>query len=181
MRIVGGSLKGRRFSVPNNFPSRPTTDFAKEGLFNVLGHQFDLSNLTVLDLCSGTGNISLEFLSRGVKNVVSVDSNTNCLRFIQKNAESLGVSGRIITVKSDIINFIKQSSDKFDVIFADPPFAFSDYHTLIKSIFEKGLINNNGIFILEHGKQKSFREELNFSFDRNYGNVTFSFFKLKEL
>jgi 16S rRNA (guanine(966)-N(2))-methyltransferase RsmD len=180
MRIVGGTHKGRRISVPNNFPSRPTTDYAKEGLFNVLDHQIDLTNLTVLDLCSGTGNIALEFLSRGVNNVISVDINTNCLRFIQKNAESLLVSDRIKTIKSDIFNYVKQSSDKFDIIFADPPFAFSDYHALIELIFEKGMLVENGIFILEHGKQKTFHEELNYSFFRNYGNVTFSFFKLTE-
>jgi 16S rRNA (guanine(966)-N(2))-methyltransferase RsmD len=88
MRIVGGEFKGRRIAVPSNFPSRPTTDFAKEGLFNVLENQFDLTDMKVLDLCSGTGNISLEFLSRGVEEVTSVDSHTNCLKFVQKNASS---------------------------------------------------------------------------------------------
>jgi 16S rRNA (guanine(966)-N(2))-methyltransferase RsmD len=180
MRIVGGSLKGRRIAVPNNFPSRPTTDFAKEGLFNVLEHQIDLGDLNVLDLCSGTGNISLEFISRGVDKVVSVDNNSNCLRFIQKNAETLLVSNRIKTVKSDILNYLKQSSEEFDIIFADPPFAFQDYKLIIDYVFEKKMLTDNGIFILEHGKQKSFQDELNFSFFRNYGNVTFSFFKLKE-
>ena len=177
MRIVGGEFKGRRIAVPSNFPSRPTTDFAKEGLFNVLENQFDLTDLKILDLCSGTGNISLEFLSRGVGEVTSVDSHTNCLKFVQKNANSLGISDEIITVKSDLISYIKTTNQTFDIIFADPPFNFDKYSEIIKVVFEQDILNENGVLILEHSKQKSFDKEQKFSFFRNYGNVTFSFFK----
>ena len=177
MRIVGGEFKGRRIAVPNNFPSRPTTDFAKEGLFNVLENQFDLSDMKVLDLCSGTGNISLEFLSRGVDEVTSVDSHINCLKFVQKNASSIGILNRIKTVKSDLQSFILNTNQTFDIIFADPPFNFDKYSQIVKTVFERELLNENGILILEHSKQKSFDTEQKFSFFRNYGNVTFSFFK----
>ena len=177
MRIVGGEFKGRRIAVPSNFPSRPTTDFAKEGLFNVLENQFDLTDLKILDLCSGTGNISLEFLSRGVGEVTSVDSHTNCLKFVQKNANSLGISDEIITVKSDLISYIKTTKQTFDIIFADPPFNFDKYSEIIKVVFEQDILNENGVLILEHSKQKLFDKEQKFSFFRNYGNVTFSFFK----
>ena len=177
MRIVGGEFKGRRIAVPSNFPSRPTTDFAKEGLFNVLENQFDLSDMKVLDLCSGTGNISLEFLSRGVKEVTSVDSHTNCLKFVQKNASSLAILNRITTVKSDLQTFILNTNQTFDIIFADPPFNYDKYSQIVKTVFERELLNENGILILEHSKQKSFDTEPKFSFFRNYGNVTFSFFK----
>jgi 16S rRNA (guanine(966)-N(2))-methyltransferase RsmD len=177
MRIVGGEYKGRRIAVPSNFPSRPTTDFAKEGLFNVLENQYDLSDLEVLDLCSGTGNISLEFLSRGVKEVTAVDSHTNCLKFVQKNASSIGIINRITTVKSDLISFVLNTNHTFDIVFADPPFNYDKYNQIVQTVFERNLLNENGILILEHSKQKSFESEPKFSFFRNYGNVTFSFFK----
>jgi 16S rRNA (guanine(966)-N(2))-methyltransferase RsmD len=177
MRIVGGEYKGRRIAVPSNFPSRPTTDFAKEGLFNVLENQYDLSDLEVLDLCSGTGNISLEFLSRGVKEVTAVDSHTNCLKFVQKNASSIGIINKITTVKSDLISFVLNTNHMFDIVFADPPFNYDKYNQIVQTVFERNLLNENGILILEHSKQKSFESEPKFSFFRNYGNVTFSFFK----
>lgn len=177
MRIVGGEFKGRRIAVPSNFPSRPTTDFAKEGLFNVLENQFDLSGLKILDLCSGTGNISLEFLSRGVAEVISVDSHTNCLKFLQKNANSFGIINEINTVKSDLISYINSTNQSFDIIFADPPFNFNKYHEIINIVFNRDLLKVNGVLIVEHSKQKSFDSEQMFSFFRNYGNVTFSFFK----
>lgn len=178
MRIVGGEYKGRRIAVPSNFPSRPTTDFAKEGLFNVLENQVDLSGLKILDLCSGTGNISLEFLSRGIAEVTAVDSHTNCLKFLQKNANSFGIKDQIITVKSDLISFIKSTNQTFDIIFADPPFNFDKYSEIINLVFDRDLLKENGVLIVEHSKQKSFDSEHNFSFFRNYGNVTFSFFKI---
>jgi 16S rRNA (guanine(966)-N(2))-methyltransferase RsmD len=177
MRIVGGEFKGRRIAVPSNFPSRPTTDFAKEGLFNVLEHQFDLTDLKILDLCSGTGNISLEFLSRGVGEVIAVDSHINCLKFVQKNANSLGIINEISTVKSDLISYVRNTNLTFDIIFADPPFNFDKYNEIVEVVYERNLLTEEGILILEHSKQKSFDKEQNFSFFRNYGNVTFSFFK----
>jgi 16S rRNA (guanine(966)-N(2))-methyltransferase RsmD len=177
MRIVGGEFKGRRIAVPSNFPSRPTTDFAKEGLFNVLENQVDLTELKILDLCSGTGNISLEFLSRGVGKVTAVDTHTNCLKFVQKNANSIGITNGIETVKSDLISFIKSTNQTFDIIFADPPFNYDNYSEIVKEVFERNLLHEEGVLILEHSKQKSFATEQKFSFYRNYGNVTFSFFK----
>lgn len=176
MRIISGILKARRFSVPKNFPSRPTTDFAKEGLFNMLEHKIDLYDLNILDLCSGTGNISLEFISREAGYVTAVDSNFNCVRFLKKNAEQFGVDDQLTTVKSDIIQFVERTGDKYDLIFADPPYGFKQYHDLIRLVFERNLLHKNGILIVEHGKETSFAGITQFDFCRNYGNVNFSFF-----
>jgi 16S rRNA (guanine966-N2)-methyltransferase len=177
MRIVGGELRGRRISVPSNFPSRPTTDYAKEGLFNVLENQLDLTNYQVLDLCSGTGNISLEFISRGASKVTCVDIHMNCVKFILKNAQALGIENKIQTRKMDIISYVKSTKDKFDLVFADPPYAYSKYDELILNVFNSTILHSNSYFILEHSKQMSFESKPNFVFYRNYGNVTFSFFK----
>lgn len=177
MRIIGGKFKGRKIAIPTNFPSRPTTDFAKEGLFNILENQVDLTDLKILDLCSGTGNISLEFLSRGSGKVTAVDTHPNCLKFVVKNANSIGITDHIVTVKSDLISYIKSTDQVFDIIFADPPFNYESYDKIVQLIFERNLLDSNGMLILEHSKKRIFDTEQKFAFHRNYGNVTFSFFK----
>ena len=180
MRIIGGYLKGRRFKVPKNFHSRPTTDFAKEGLFNVLDNYFVLENKNVLDLCSGTGNISFEFVSRGAAKVTCVDSNYSSFRFIKQNATSLKITNAISIVKSDIIKFVKTVNKEYDFIFADPPYKFDKYHELINiTCIKSSALNENGVFILEHGKDYNFESHSFFSFSKKYGNVYFSFFEKK--
>ena len=176
MRIIGGNLKGRRFSVSKKFPSRPTTDYAKEGLFNLLSNQLDLNDLKILDLCSGTGNIAFEFISRGASLVTCVDINHNCLRFIQESAKTLKIDNSIKINKSDIYLFLKRNKLDYDLIFADPPYSYSFYEELIKQITEVDGFINNGIFVLEHSKDRDFSSFHCFKGMRNYGNVSFSFF-----
>ena len=180
MRIIGGYLKGRRFKVPKNFHSRPTTDFAKEGLFNVLDNYFTLESKNVLDLCSGTGNISFEFISRGVAKVTCVDSNYLSSRFIKQNATSLEISNSITIVKSDIIKFVKTVNENYHFIFADPPYKFDKYEELINYVcIQTNTLNEKGVFILEHGRDYNFESHSFFSFSKKYGNVYFSFFEKK--
>lgn len=179
MRIIKGKLKSRRFSVPKSFPSRPTTDFAKEGLFNILNNQIDLEEIDVLDLCAGTGNISFEFASQGARKVVSVDQNFNCVKFIRNTAKEFGVSDVVDVVKSDVVKYTTQCASKFDVIFSDPPF-HEDFHLkLVNSIFEYQLLKEDGLLIIEHGRQTNLEEHPNFVNVRKFGNVHFSFFKIE--
>tara|TARA_B100000508_G_scaffold55003_3_gene42663 strand:- start:27151 stop:27687 length:537 start_codon:yes stop_codon:yes gene_type:complete len=178
MRIVSGKLKRLRFQPPKGFPSRPTTDFAKEGLFNVLENQYDIDQLEVLDLFAGTGNISFEFASRDAVKVVAVDRNFKCANFIQSFAEKHELDN-LLTQKSDVFKFIEQHAGSYDLIFADPPFKVDFYDELISSVLESNLLSENGIFILEHEKRRSFEEHPNFDVARKYGNVVFSFFSKK--
>lgn len=176
MRIVRGFLKSKRFSPPKNFPSRPTTDFAKEGLFNVLENAIQLTDLRILDLCAGTGNISLEFASREAGLITSVDTNYNCCRFIQKMIDEHNLNAVMNVVKSDVRDFVRRCDSKFDLIFLDPPYEISFYDELVTLIFERNLLNSDGILIVEHGKKTDFSNHPNFEKLKNYGNVNFSFF-----
>ncbi len=177
MRIISGKLKARRFSVPKNFPSRPTTDFAKEGLFNILENQIDLYDLNILDLCVGTGNISFELLSREAGQVTAVDINLNCLRFVRKNAEDMKIDNEIRTVKMDILHFLKLTEETYDLIFADPPYAYKHHAEIAILVFERALLNENGLLVIEHGKDVDLSTITQFVFSRNYGGVHFSFFR----
>lgn len=177
MRIISGKLRARRFSVPKNFPSRPTTDYAKEGLFNILENQIDLYDLNILDLCAGTGNISFELLSREAGVVTAVDTNLNCLRFVRKNAEEMKIDEEIRTVKMDILHFVKLTEETYDLIFADPPYDYKHREEIAKIVFERKLLNEGGILIIEHGKQTSLETITQFDFLRTYGGVHFSFFR----
>lgn len=179
MRIIRGKFKTRKYKIPKNFPSRPTTDFAKEGLFNILENQRYLEDLDILDLCSGTGNISIEFLSREAGVVTAVDQNYNCIRHLSKVSRELGCNEDITIIKSEIIKFLKRCEQKFDIIFADPPYAFKDYEEMIDLVFERELLKENGILIVEHGKETDLSHKTHFDFIRTYGNVCFSFFKIK--
>jgi 16S rRNA (guanine(966)-N(2))-methyltransferase RsmD len=179
LRIIRGKFKTRRYKVPKNFPSRPTTDFAKEGLFNILENQRYLEDLNILDLCSGSGNISVEFLSREAGTVTAVDKNYNCVRHLHKVIRELGCEKDINIVKSDIVKYIESCNSSFDIIFADPPYAYKEYEKLIETVFERNLLNENGILIIEHGKETDLSDKTHFDILRKYGNVWFSFFKLK--
>jgi 16S rRNA (guanine(966)-N(2))-methyltransferase RsmD len=180
VRIISGFLKARRFSIPKSFPSRPTTDFAKEGLFNVLEHQISLFDLEILDLCAGTGNISFEFLSREAGTVTAVDSNSNCLRYILKNAIDFKINEQLETVKSDILAFLKRTDKTFDLIFADPPYEYAFHKEIAQIVFERKLLKENGVLIIEHGRHTKLEEEPYFDLVRTYGNVYFSFFREEE-
>ena len=179
MRIISGFLKARRFTVPKNFPSRPTTNFAKEGLFNILGNRIDLFDLKILDLCAGTGNISFEFISREAGEITAVDSHPNCLRYIQKNAIDLGIKELVTTVKEDIIKFVQRTDQKFDLIFTDPPYGYPHYEELIRIIFERELLTEDGLLIVEHSRDTKLEHLPQFEFCRTFGNVYFSFFKVQ--
>jgi 16S rRNA (guanine966-N2)-methyltransferase len=134
MRVISGKLKGIRFSPPKGFPSRPTTDFAKEGLFNFLGNRLNFEDIEVLDLFAGTGNISFEFASRGTKQVFSVDRNYKCIQFINSMITKHNLNN-ISTTKMEVTSFIKGTNSQFDLVFADPPFDYLEYHNLIKDVF----------------------------------------------
>ena len=177
MRIISGSLKSRRFSVPPGFPSRPTTNYAKEGLFNVLQHSIELDELSVLDLCAGTGNLSFEFISRGAKSVLAIDENFICTKFLSNNAISLGISDQLDVRRADCIKFLMNCTSNFDIVIADPPYEAKFHEEIIQLVQDKKILAPNGLLIIEHGKQTNLSHLANFSFCRIFGNVYFSFFK----
>lgn len=178
MRIIRGKLKSRRFSTPKQFPSRPTTDFAKEGLFNILEHQYSLQDLEILDLCAGTGNISLEFASRDAGLITSVDNNYNCVRFIRKMVEEHKLEDEIEVIKADIRDFLRKTEKKYDLIFADPPYDAAFHGEILRLIIEKGCLKPGGLCIIEHGRQTDLSQDEHFTEKRIFGNVHFSFFKV---
>ncbi len=182
MRIISGSHKGRRLNAPKNLPVRPTTDFAKEALFNILRTRLYFDEITVLDLFAGTGNISFEFASRGVPTITSVDSNYGCIQYINKITEEF--SFPITAIKSEVDNYLEGASGKFDIIFADPPYDFEIHHfeTIVNLIFGRGLLEAEGMLIVEHSKEKDLSRLMHFSEARKYGGSVFSFFgPLKDL
>lgn len=179
MRIISGTHKSKRIYAPKNLPVRPTTDMAKESLFNILNNDYYFDEIRVLDLFSGTGNISYEFASRGTQQILSVDQNLNCIRFIQKTAEELGFKA-ITTLKADVFEFVTKHKQEYDVIFADAPYDIEGLESVIENIFKHDLLANNGVLILEHPKEQDFSELPNYINKRRYGNVNFSFFERNE-
>jgi 16S rRNA (guanine966-N2)-methyltransferase len=179
MRIVSGKYRGRRLQPPVNLPVRPTTDFAKEGLFNVLNNIVDFDSLRVLDLFTGTGSIAFEFLSRGAIEVTAVDVNQRCIEFIKKTAETFGASN-ITAVKSNSFVFIKHMKSKYDLIFADPPYDLEGIATIPDLIFTSGLLAEAGMFIMEHSSSYKFEQHAHFDSHRAYGSVNFSLFKERQ-
>ena len=176
MRIVSGFLKGRRFNPPTNLAVRPTTDIAKESLFNILNNHVDFHGIKALDLFAGTGSISLELISRGCISVTSIDNNFKCVDFIKKTAESYKIDN-IHIVKTNVFNFLKFISTPFDLIFADPPYDMEGIHAIPDIIFEKNLLTKDGILIIEHSRDINFENHLHFYEHRLYGKVNFSFFQ----
>jgi 16S rRNA (guanine(966)-N(2))-methyltransferase RsmD len=175
MRIVSGNLRGRRIQPPVNLPVRPTTDFAKEGLFNVLNNLVDFESLRVLDLFTGTGSIAFEFISRGAIEVTAVDSNHRCIDFLKKTSESFGTTN-LKPVKANGFTFIRHTFNKFDLIFADPPYELSEMEKIPDLIFETEIIATDGLLIMEHSSKYNFEQHPRFSQHRQYGSVNFSFF-----
>ena len=179
MRIITGRYKGRHFDIPRSFKARPTTDFAKENIFNVLIQYVDFDGATALDLFSGTGSITLELLSRGCQQVVSVEFDRDHHRFICDCLKKLEVKGgnAVLPLRGDVFRFVKSCKQQFDFIFADPPYALKELPTLPDLIFERQLLKDDGIFVLEHGKDHDFSQHPHFVEHRQYGSVNFSLFK----
>jgi len=179
MRIITGKYKGRHFEIPRSFKARPTTDFAKENIFNVLIQYVDFDEATALDLFSGTGSITLELLSRGCSQVVSVELDRDHHRFITDCLKKLGTEA-CIPLRGDVFRFLKSCHQQFDFIFADPPYALKELPTIPDVVFEKDLLKPEGIFVLEHGKDYDFSNHPHFVEHRSYGSVNFSLFRVGE-
>ena len=175
MRIIGGKLKGRVINAPANLPARPTTDFAKTGLFNILNNYIDYEGLHVLDLFGGTGNITLEFASRGAARVTYVEKDFRCISFMKKEIELLKLND-VLVVRSDVYDFLKSHAEKYDLIFADPPYDKGDAEKIHAEIFNRQLLKDNGLLIIEHSERQSMENFIHFKQERKYGNVRFSFF-----
>ena len=178
MRIVSGKYKGKRFDVPHTFKARPTTDFAKEGLFNILSNVYvDFEDgPRALDLFGGTGAIGLEFVSRGCKEVVSVEKDFKHWQFLQRTAKSLG-DPAWHPVHADVFKFLTRKTQPYDIVFADPPYALKNLADIPDIIFSNGVLAKDGVFVLEHGKDYDFSQHPHFDSHRNYGSVNFSFFR----
>lgn len=176
MRIITGKYKGRRFDIPRTFKARPTTDFAKENIFNVLSGYIDFDGADALDLFSGTGSISLELLSRGCRQVVSVELDRDHHNFIRQCLKKLGDDG-VIAVRGDVFRFLKSCHQQYDFIFADPPYALKELATLPDAVLERGVLKEDGIFVLEHGKDYDFSDHPRYLEHRSYGSVNFTLFK----
>lgn len=176
MRIITGKYKGRHFDIPRTFKARPTTDFAKENIFNVLNGYIDFDGSSALDIFSGTGSISLEMLSRGCAPVISVEADRDHSAFISQCMKKLGVTDNIL-IRGDVFRFLKKCHETFDFIFADPPYALDNLASIPSLIFEYGLLKPEGIFVLEHGKNYDFSQEPHFVEHRSYGSVNFSLFR----
>lgn len=176
MRIIGGSLRGLRLNPPKNLSVRPTTDLAKEALFNILQNQIAFEDIKVLDLFSGTGNISLEFASRGAEEVVSIDRSIQCVHYLKDMARQHGLSS-ITVYKDDVFKYLQHETDQFDLIFADPPYDLNRIPDLPKIIFEKNLLLSGGLLIVEHQSMQNLSNHPAFVEQRKYGHSSFSFFK----
>lgn len=177
MRIVGGKHGGLRFEPPKNIPARPTTDIAKEGLFNVLYNTFDFEELKVLDLFGGTGSISYEFASRGCSDITNVELDRRSADFIQKTVERLSLPIRV--VRGDVFRFMERCKERYDLIFAGPPYPLPNLGSLPDLIFRYGLLDSGGWFVLEHNPNYDFDHHRFFVQKRNYGTTIFSIFENK--
>ncbi len=177
MRIISGKYKGKRLTAPKKLPVRPTTDIAKEGLFNILNNYYNFSQLSVIDLFAGTGNISYEFASRGTEHIIAIDSHYACMGFIKNTAKELDFS--IETIKSDVYSYLEKTRHNADIIFADPPYDFTkkQFTKIAELVFKNDLINDEGFLIIEHSKHTSLEDAPYFDNSRKYGGSVFSFFK----
>ena len=176
MRIISGKYKGKRIDAPRKLPVRPTTDMAKEALFNILNNRYFLEDLAVLDLFSGIGSISLEFASRGCKNITSVDAHPGCVSFLDATSRKLEADIRCI--RSDALSYLRKTPQKFDLIFADPPYDLDveQFIQLVDLVMERELLNEEGTLILEHSTRMKLEDSPYFAESRKYGGSSFSFF-----
>lgn len=178
MRIVSGKWRGKRIVAPKNLPTRPTTDFGKEGLFNILSNRFYFEDLRIVDLFAGTGNICYEFASRGALALTAVDISKDCIRFIYKTSKELGIE--IQTIQADCLKWVQRNSASYDIVFADPPYDYEFYEDLARSIIERSLLSPDGIAVIEHSEETDLSHLPGFVEQRRYGNVNFSFFSRLE-
>ncbi len=176
MRIISGTFRGRRLTPPKNITARPTTDFAKESLFNLLNNRMDFEGVDMLDLFAGTGGIGLEFVSRGARDVTAVEMAHTQQNFIISTCKQLGISN-LRVVRGDVFRFINACYVQYDFIYADPPYALAELPTLPDLIFEHKLLKTNGLFVLEHSKTNDFSIHPHFVEQRTYGSVNFTFFE----
>lgn len=176
MRIITGQYKGRHFDIPRTFKARPTTDFAKENIFNVLNGYIDFDGASALDLFAGTGSISLEMLSRGCRPVVSVEGDRDHARFIAESMKKIGTADNVL-VRGDVFRFVKKCHSQFDLIFADPPYALEQLPQIPQLVLDSGILSDGGIFVFEHGKHNDFSDHPRFVEHRSYGSVNFSLFR----
>ena len=178
MRIIGGEFKGRRFHPPaKKWPTRPTTDFAKEALFNTLINRFDFEDMQVLDLFGGTGSHSYECISRGCQKVIYVDKHGPCVDFVKKTSELLQIKDRLKVLKMDVFKFLNSCDIKFDYIFAGPPYPLPTIPKIAEMVFEKGLLKDDGLLIIEHDNRHIFEQHAQFTKSRSYGLAIFSHFE----
>ncbi len=176
MRIVGGMFSGRRFSPPTSTPARPTTDVAKEGLFNILEHMMDIDGAKTCDLFGGTGSISYELASRGATDLTLIERDNGNIVFIKKTAELLGIKDKLNIIRGDVFKFMKQSTEQYDFIFAGPPYALVNIDDIPKLVFAHSMLAPEGIFVLEHTPRNDYQQHPNFKRMKNYGTTIFSFF-----
>lgn len=177
MRIISGKHKSRRINAPNNLPVRPTTDMAKEALFNILNNRYYFDQISVLDIFSGIGSIGFEFASRGTPQITCVDQHQGCIKFLEKTNTELDFDIQII--KSDAFSFLEKINSKFDVIFADPPYDFTQekFQNIVDLVFDKSLLNDDGMLIIEHSKKTDLSDNTTFIRSKKYGSNVFSFFE----
>lgn len=180
MRIITGEYKGRHFDVPRTFKARPTTDFAKENIFNVLNGYMDFDGISALDLFAGTGSITLEMISRGCADVTSVELDRDHASFIRQCLQKLN-EDRCSLIRGDVFRFLKSCRRKYDLIFADPPYALEELPKIPDLILgnspEEGLLTEGGLLVFEHGKRNDFSQHPRFIEHRSYGSVNFSLFR----
>lgn len=175
MRIISGKYRGKAVRAPKHLPVRPTTDMAKESLFNILNNRIFFEDVCLLDLFCGIGSISLEFASRGCTQITAVDNYGDTIRFLKKTVEELNIEG-INIIRADALNYLRNSYGSYDLIFMDPPYEYPEYDEVIRLVFDRNLLNEEGILIVEHDRRQSFTEHPNFVEHRKYGGVEFSLF-----
>lgn len=176
MRIIGGEFRGRRFTPPAKTPARPTTDVAKEGLFNTLENMMDLEGIKTCDIFGGTGSISYELASRGAADLTLIELDRGNINFIIKTTKELGIYDRFKIIKGDVFKFMKNSTDQYDFIFAGPPYALQNIDDIPKLLFEKEMLAPDGIFVHEHTPRNDYQVHPNFLKMKNYGTTIFTFF-----
>lgn len=176
MRIIGGTLRGLRLNPPKNLPVRPTTDLAKEALFNILLNQIEFEGIKVLDLFSGTGNISLEFASRGAAEVISVDRSIHCVNYLKDTSRQHKLD-QVKVYKEDVFKYLQIETEQYDLVFADPPYDLNKIPEIPKIVFERNILLPGALLIVEHQSMQNISQHPAFVEQRKYGHSSFSFFR----
>jgi 16S rRNA (guanine(966)-N(2))-methyltransferase RsmD len=177
VRIISGQFRGKKLIAPSDLPVRPTTDFAKTGLFNIINNYYSIEKLTVVDLYAGTGNLSFEFASRGCKDITAIDKDSSCCNYMNKTAQQLNISQSLKVLQSDVLTYLSNSKKQSDIIIADPPYEETPASELVNLIFDNQLLKSNGVFILEHSSDVDLSLLPHYLQTRKYGFVSFTFFE----